>query len=195
VALLAAAHIEIGGYLIPARIAPVATAAPAIPGTAVTAAAAAALAAMTAAATTAATAVFVPAAAATTAIPSATAAPFIAGPGFIHTQGASFNLLAVQLADGVLRIGFGSHGHKGESAGFAREFILHEQHFGYGASLRKHILQLELGGRERQVAYVQSVSHISKRSLNGSAVRFGGSDFRSRRLPVPRGTPSLKRLQ
>jgi len=63
-----------------------------------------------------------------------------------------------------LCIAFGSHGHEGKSAGLAREFILHEQHFGNGAGLSKHVLQLDLRRRERQVAYIQSISH------NGLAV-------------------------
>jgi hypothetical protein len=58
-----------------------------------------------------------------------------------------------------LRLGFGRHRHEGESAGFTREFILHEQHFGDSAGLREHVLQLEFCCRERQVAYVQSISH------------------------------------
>jgi hypothetical protein len=101
---------------------------------------------------------------------------------FIDTKRATLDLLAIELGDGILRIGLGGHGHEGESAGLAREFILHEEHFRDSAGLRKHILQLELRRRERQVAYVQSISHISL-------------DFRSRRLTVSRweyvaeGTP------
>jgi hypothetical protein len=83
-------------------------------------------------------------------------------------------LLAIELGHGVLCIGLRGHRHKGESPGFAREFILHEEHFGDCAGLRKHVLQLELRRRERQVAYVQSISH-------------NGLDFRFRRLTVPCG--------
>jgi hypothetical protein len=114
--------------------------------------------------------VFVPAAYAA----SAPEAPLLARARFIDAQRASFDLFAVQLAHGVLRVSFRSHGHKRESAGFAREFILHQQDFANSASLRKHVLQLELRRRERQVAYVQSISH-------------NGLDFRSRRVRVSRG--------
>jgi hypothetical protein len=158
---------EICGCLVPARIATVATTATAITttATAVSAATATAFAAMATA--TAATAIFVAASAAT-----ATAAAFLAGPGFIDAKGASVNLLAVELAHSVLRIAFGSHGHESEPTGLAREFVLHEQHFGYSTGLCKHVLQLELRRRERQVTYVQSISH-------------NGLDFGFRSLPSP----------
>ncbi len=168
--------------LVPPGIATVATAAPAIAGTTVPAAAAAAFATVTAATTAAAASIFV--AAAPAAAKAATTA-LIARAGFVDAKGASIYLLAIKLAYSVLCIGFGSHGHKGESAGLAREFILHEQHFGHSASLRKHVLQLEFRCRERQVAYVQSISHISN--------RFGFSLQKA--APVRCGRMSLKRLQ
>jgi hypothetical protein len=145
-------------------------AAPAISGATVAATAAAAFATVTAAAatTTAATAEVIAAATA------AAEAALIARARFVDAEGASLDLLAVKLGDGVLSVCLGGHGDEGESAGFAREFILHEQDFGDGAGLRKHVLQLEFRCRERQVAYVQSISH-------------NGLDFRSRRLTVSRG--------
>jgi hypothetical protein len=124
-------------------------------------------------ATAAATAVIVSAAAASTTASAAEAA-LIAGARLIDTEGTSFDLLAIELGDGVLRIGLGCHRHKSKSAGFAREFILHEQHLGDCAGLRKHILQLEFRRRERKVAYVQSISH-------------NGLDFLFRGLTVSRG--------
>jgi hypothetical protein len=143
-------------FSVPSGVAAVASAA--ISGASVTTApATAAIATVTsAAASSSSAAIFVTAAAPA---PAAEAA-LLAGPGFVDTKGTALDLFAVELADGVLCIGFGSHGDKGESAGFARELVLHEQHFGHSAGLRKHILQLELRRRERKVAYVQSISHI-----------------------------------
>jgi len=142
-----------------------------------TAAASAAIATVTATATSAAAAIFVTATAT-----SAAKAPLVAGTCFIDAQRASVKLFAIELADGVLRLGFRCHRHKGKSAGLAREFVLHQQHLGHSAGLRKHILQLDLRRRERQVAYVQSISHnvwifAPEASLS------------------PAGTTALKRLQ
>jgi hypothetical protein len=109
---------------------------------------------------------------------AAAKAALVTGARFVYAERAPFDLLPIELAYGVLRVGFRSHRHEGESAGLAREFILHEQHFGHGASLRKHVLQLEFRRRERQVAYVQSISH-------------NGLDYRFRSLPVP--SPELRR--
>jgi hypothetical protein len=92
---------------------------------------------------------------------SAAKAALLARPRFVDAKRASLDLLAVELSDGVLCVGFRGHGHKSKSAGFAGEFILHQQHFGHSTGLREHVLQLQLRGRERQVAYVQSISHIS----------------------------------
>jgi len=134
----------IGGLVAPG-IATVTTAATAIAGTAISAASTA-----------------------TTAFATGTAAATTEGAlftraRFVDAERASVDLLAVQLAYGVLRVGFRGHCHEGESTGLARKFILHEEHFGYSAGLREHVLQLDLRCRERQVAYVQSISHISKR--------------------------------
>jgi hypothetical protein len=147
----------------------------AISGTTITAAAtaAAAIAPVTTTTTATTAAIFVAAAPA----PATTAALF-ARTRFVDTKGASLDLLAVELGHGVLRIGLGCHGDKGKSAGLAGEFILHEQHFGHRTSLRKHVLQLEFRRRERQVAYVQSISH-------------NGLNF----CPSPAGSAALKRLQ
>jgi hypothetical protein len=161
--------------LIPS-VAPVATATSATtPVAGATVASATAFAAVTATATTAAAAAIV-VASATTASP----APLIARTGFIHAERASVYLLAVQLAHGVLRIAIGRHRDECKSAGFPREFILHQQDFCHSASLREQVLQLDLRRRERQVAYVQSISH-------------NGLDFCLRRSPV-NGRTSLKRL-
>jgi hypothetical protein len=93
----------------------------------------------------------------------------------VYTERAPINLLSVQLAYGVLGIGVRSHCDEGESSGFASEFILHQQHFGNCAGLSEHVLQLKLRRCERQVAYVQSISH------NGNGV-----DLRLRTEPVSR---------
>jgi len=103
-------------------------------------------------ATTSAAPIFISAAA-------TSATTLIARPCFIHAQRPSLDLLSIELAYRVLCIAFGRHGHKSESPGLPREFILHQQHFSHSTSLRKHVLQLELRRRERQVAYVQSISH------------------------------------
>jgi hypothetical protein len=112
-----------------------------------------------------------PAAAASTApflIPaatsSATAAPAIstllARTRFIHAQRSPLDLLAVQLRHRILRIRIRRHRHKRKSARLPSELILHQQHLGHSAGLRKHILQLQFSRRERQIAYIQSISHI-----------------------------------
>ena len=140
-------------WLVPPRIATVAATASATTASAapVPAAASAAFATVTTT-TTAAAAFFITATA-------AAAAALIARAGFIDTHGPSIDGFAVELGYGILGVRFRGHRHKGKSPGFPREFILHEQHFGHSAGLRKHVLQLELRRRERQVAYVQSISH------------------------------------
>jgi hypothetical protein len=146
--------------LVPPRIAPVstATAATAIAGATVSTAATATAVIAVSATASASTAIVISAAAAST-TPAAAEAALIARARFIDTERTPLHLLAIELGDGVLCISLGRHCHKSESAGFAREFVLHQQHFGYCAGLRKHVLQLELRGRERKVAYVQSISH------------------------------------
>jgi hypothetical protein len=48
---------------------------------------------------------------------------------FIDREGPAFNGLSVELRDRRLGIGFRAHGHEGEAARLAGEFILHERDF------------------------------------------------------------------
>jgi phage protein D len=91
--------------------------------------------AATIATTTASTAV-APAAASVSA-PAATTPRWarLTRPGLVNGQRAAFHGLAVEFGDGVLSILLRTHRHKGKSARFTGEFILHERHFLDGTRL------------------------------------------------------------
>ena len=103
--------------------------------------AAAALApATTTAAATVATAAATTVTAATTAVAAAATTTATGGTSFaraslIDRQRSTFHGLAVELRDGSLSVRFSAHRDKGEAAGLAGEFILHERDFGDRAGL------------------------------------------------------------
>ncbi len=116
--------------------------------------------ATTAAATITTTAATVAAAATTTAAVAATTAAAtawrtrLARPSFVDRQRPAFNGLPVELRDRRLGIGFRAHGHEGEAARLAGEFVLHERDFLDWSSLREKLLQFVFGRIEREIAYV-----------------------------------------
>ena len=148
--------------LIPPRIAPVSPAATSVPAAATVPAPAASapVVAMPSSSSSSPAPILVTAAAAAPATPASSAiSALLAWPRFIHAQRASLDLFAVQLRDRILRVRIRGHRHERESAGLARELVLHQKHLGYCAGLRKHVLQLQFSRRERKVAYIQSISH------------------------------------
>ena len=92
-------------------------------------------------------------AATTAAAPTATWACFTRT-RFVHGQGPPFNGLAVELGDGLLRVGFIGHGDKGKTARLAGKFVLHEGDFGDRARLREKVLKVGFGGIEGKISYV-----------------------------------------
>jgi hypothetical protein len=117
--------------------------------------------ATTAAATTI-TAAAATIAAATTAAAAAVAATAaaatwwarLARTSFVNRQRPTFNGLPVELRDRRLSVGVRAHGHEGEAARLAGEFVLHERHFLDWSSLREKLLQFVFGRIEREIAYV-----------------------------------------
>jgi flagellar biosynthesis regulator FlaF len=116
--------------------------------------------ATTAAATTiTATAATVTAATAAVAAPPPAAAASawwarLAWTSFVDRQRSAFNGLPVELRDRRLGIGFRAHGHEGEAARLAGEFVLHERDFLDWSSLREKLLQFVFSRIEREIAYV-----------------------------------------
>jgi hypothetical protein len=66
----------------------------------------------------------------------------------------------VELRDRSLRIGIAAHRHEGESAGLAREFVLHQQHFGHGTGLCEVVLEISLRCVEGEISHVEFVAHV-----------------------------------
>ena len=132
-----------------------ATAATAVATT--SAAATAAVASATAAITTAAASVATATAtsAASTAIAAATARwACFARSRFVHGQRPTFNSLAVELGDRLLRVLLRRHGDEGKAARFPGELVLHEGDFLHRADAREEILQIRLGRVEGKISYV-----------------------------------------
>src|ERR1700731_1542274 len=119
---------------------------------------AAPLAAVATAATIAATATAITAAAAAISASAAAAATAgrsrLARPGLIHGQRATFDGLAIDFGDRVLRVLLRSHRHKSEAARLAGEFVLHEGDFLHSTGLRKKLLQFIFRRVEGKIAYV-----------------------------------------
>ena len=65
----------------------------------------------------------------------------------------------MELRDRILRIGFTGHRHEGEAAGFAGEFVLHEHYFAHCPGLGEEVLEIWLGGVEREVPDVEFGAH------------------------------------
>ena len=57
----------------------------------------------------------------------------------------------MELRDGLLGLLGARHGDKGEAAGLAGEFILHEGRLGDGAALGEMILKIHFGGVEGKI--------------------------------------------
>jgi hypothetical protein len=87
--------------------------------------------------------------------------------------------LAMEEADRFLRFFIAAHRDEGESAGLAREFVLHQRGFGNSASLGKEVLEVDFSGVEGKIPDVEFVSHFglfvgfANPELQGSV-----SDFR-----------------
>jgi hypothetical protein len=149
------------GLVVPASTFAASTAAATAPS-ASTVAAATTTATSAVSAATAAAATPAISAAATTAIaaPSATGWAIFARPRFVYRQRTPFKILSMESPNRILRVLIRGHRHKGKTAGFPREFVLHKHHFIHGAGLCKEVLQGHLGGAESEIADVEFVSHI-----------------------------------
>jgi hypothetical protein len=90
----------------------------------------------------------------TPATAAATSRAIFAGTRFIHGQGASIDGLAIEFVDSLRGLLVGGHCDKGESAGFAREFILDQHDFLNGARSGEKILKIRFGCVEGQISYV-----------------------------------------
>jgi hypothetical protein len=116
--------------------------------TTVTAATAAVTPTPTAAAVAPATAAI---AAATT---TATRRTWFARTRFVHGQGPTFNGLAIELGDRLLRIAFARHRDEREAARFTGELVLHQRDFLDWADAGKHVLEIGFRGVEGKISYV-----------------------------------------
>jgi hypothetical protein len=65
----------------------------------------------------------------------------------------------MEKADGLAGFVGAGHGHESESAGFAGELVLHESDFLNGAGFREEILEIDFGGVEGEVPYVEFGRH------------------------------------
>jgi len=83
------------------------------------------------------------------------ARPLFASAGFIHGQGASLDLFAVQGVDGGSGRGGVAHRHKREAAGAAGNAIVDERHFRDGAVLFEKILKIVFSRIEGKISYVE----------------------------------------
>jgi hypothetical protein len=97
-----------------------------------------------------------PPAAATIAAATATASGWarFTGARFVYGQRSAFDRLPVELGNCLLRVGLACHCHKGKSARFTSEFILHQGDFLHRSSLCKEILKISLGCVEGKISYV-----------------------------------------
>jgi hypothetical protein len=119
-----------------------------------TTAAATAVTATTASATIAAAAATVTAATAAAATTTAAGRACLTGPGLVHGQRTTFDGLPIELCNGGLSISLRTHRDKGEAAGLAGEFILHERDLRDRSGLREKLLQFVFRRIEGKIAYV-----------------------------------------
>ncbi len=140
----------------------IATATATAAGLIATAAATTATAAI-AAATTTTTAAAEAATATTTAAAkaaTATAAAFSAGTSFVHSQGASVEGVAIEFFSCRFSFCVGFHRDESKTAGFTREFVLHEDGFLDLAGSGKQILQIDFGCVEGKISHKEFSTHI-----------------------------------
>ena len=83
---------------------------------------------------------------------TATGALF-AGTGFIDSDGASIEFLAVELRDGSVGFFLRSHFHERETAGLAGELVHDQFAFGDVARLLEQVEDVSFGGVKRQIPY------------------------------------------
>ena len=74
---------------------------------------------------------------------------------FIHRERTTLHRFAVHEADSFLRFFRTRHRDEGESAGFAREFILHQSGFRDCSRFREKVLEIDLRGVEGKISYVE----------------------------------------
>jgi hypothetical protein len=97
----------------------------------------------------------------TVSIAAATTASARAFAGFTDGDRSALDVFAVQRLDGALRAGIGRHLDECEPTGPARVAIEDDLHLGHLVTHRRECLaQVGLGGRIRQVAYVEFLSHF-----------------------------------
>jgi hypothetical protein len=80
--------------------------------------------------------------------------------GNAHVHGATIQVLAIEQADGLVRIILGLHLDKRKPARAVGHFVHWNGDGANGASLAKHRLQFVLRRAEGQVAYVQLGTHV-----------------------------------
>jgi len=90
---------------------------------------------------------------------AATAAAFSFGASFVHGEGATPQLAAVQVIDRFPRVVVGTHLDEREATGPARHLIAHHRDRFHRADTRKQVLQLTLADFEGKIADVQFPTH------------------------------------
>jgi hypothetical protein len=73
---------------------------------------------------------------------------------FIYGESAPFQLCAVNFGNGLLGILVGAHSHKGESARFSSEFVLHQHDFLDRARFGKKLLKFVFGRVKWEISHV-----------------------------------------
>jgi len=108
---------------------------------------------------------------------------------FVHGEGTTLHILAVEEVDRLLGVFIGRHRDKGKTTGFARELILHERDFRDRAGLGEGVLKVDFGGVEGKISDVEFAGHIVV-SLN--QVRSIGGCFRSSDFQNCRWSPRIQ---
>ena len=80
-------------------------------------------------------------------------------PRLVYRQGTIIEGEPVELTDRFAGLFIGTHRYEPEPTRLTGEFILNDLYINDRASLSEQILQIQLGGRERKITYVQFSRH------------------------------------
>jgi hypothetical protein len=148
--------------------------------------------AATATATTAATASAVTPIA--TAATTAATGTFRLGPGFVHVDGASANLRAVESGDRFLAVFIAGHFHESETAGAACVAIGHDANAIHLSVPFKNLSQFFLAGIEAKVPY-KDVLHASSSALSCRKCELDADDLRTNKNKLAKSCRSWLQVE
>jgi hypothetical protein len=131
---------------------------------------------------------------ATAATTTTAAGTFRLGPGFVHVDGASANLRAVERGDCFLAVFVAGHFYESETAGAACVTIGHDANAIHLSVPFKNLSQFFLAGIEAKVPY-KNVLHASSSALSCRKCELDADDLRTNKNKLAKSCRSWLQVE